>query len=496
MNNEKLYKYLTLKCKEKGLQIEHIPQMIEVSRSSLYRYMKGTIRMSSKVQSKFIKILQLDETEKREFERLVGLSEFDSTMIDARYVLDDFVFGKHTNQNKIDTVKFAYYERDVFLRTSDQIYELIESLSAQSESSCKIRIVNCLEDRIFKSVSFFIKSLFTQLKTENIAVEHLLMFSEKDYLHNTNVLINIIPLLRYKRYSVYCSNVSSSIDTKTLLDSMIIVELNHKEDKPNYFFISFLKEDLSACLSTSDKNVFAFQLSNYESFKKSYNAALLDSSTIDLFSMELAQRQEHSNCFLLKPNCCYDRIPILVYESLIARNTPEELERMKNGFAGGSGDTTDILDKLLYVLGKRFDSSYVNRHIDTYSMEGLADFAKSGRLTDHFDFMISFDKKERKTILEYMRDRNNDPNDDYTLNITKEPVLDNGYIILVFEDVGVMIEYNKEEYCEGTCTNLFINNKMLADVFSDFVKNHVPNNHALTTEEATTFLNTLIDSLN
>lgn len=492
MRNENLYKYLTSKCKKSGIPIESMPELFGFSRSSLYRYMKGIIRMSPEVQSKFVRILCLDESERLEFARLVGLSEFDSALIASRYALDNFVFNNQLDKNKSDMIKFAYHENDTFLRTSEEIYDLIQSLVAKPGASCKIRVINCLRGNIFESVAAFLEKVFSI--SDGAVVEHLMSFSEKDHLHNTNTLINIIPLLKYKCYSVYHSKASSADECSALFGNAMIIEIHHK-GTPKYFFISFLDEELSACLATSDKNVFAFCISNYEAFKKSYNAALLDASSLDLFGSKIADLQKNTNCYLLKPNCCYDRIPITAFQHMISRASPDELESVQKGLSSVENDGKQGLETMLSVLEQRIASSYSNKHIDVYSLDGLTEFAETGRITDHLNFLPSFDKEERRIILEYIRERYTDPNDSFTLYVTKEKIFENGYIILAYEDVGVLIEYNQEDYRQGICSNLFIKNKMLADVISDYVKNHIPDNHALTTEETVNFIDQLISSL-
>ena len=491
MRNDDLYNYLTSKCKERELPIESMPELLGFSRSSVYRYMKGIVCMSSEVKAKFVRILNFNELERQEFGRLVSLSEFDSAIIASRYALDDFVFCKQVDKKASENIKFAFHENDTFLRTSSEIYELIQSLAIKPGAICKIRVINCLKKDIFDSVSSFLEKLFTI--SENIIAEHLLTFSEKDHLHNTNTLINIIPLLKYKHYSVYYSKTSFSDDC-ALFGNSIIIEVQHKVS-PKYFFISYLDEDLSSCLATSDKNVFAFGLSNYEAFKKSYNAALLDASSMDLFGSKIAELQESTNCYLLKPNCCYDRIPIIAYQHMISRTSPDELENVQKGLSGANSENKQSLETVLSILEKRIASSYTNRHIDVYSADGLTEFAETGRITDHLDFLPSFDQEERRTILEYIRDRYVDRNDLFTLYITKEKIFENGYIILAYEDVGVLIEYNQDDYRQGICSNLFVRNKMLASVISDYVKNHIPNNRALNADESIDFLNKLIKSL-
>jgi len=493
MRNENLYKYLTGICKKRGMPIESLPKLFGFSRSSLYRYMTGIVRMSPEVQSKFVSILRFEDAERQEFERLVGLSEFDSSMIAARYAFDKFVFCKRTEPEEPKIFKFAYHENDTFLRTSDDIYTLIQALSIRPEAACTVRIINCLGKDVFSSVSSFIEKLLTA--SETVTVEHLLAFSEKEHLQNIATLINIIPLLKYENYSVYHSEKFTFYDKNEFFGNTLIIDIIQENSPYKYFFISFIDDDLSTCLTTSDNNVFAFWLSNYEYFKKSYSASLLDASRIDIITNNILDFQQNSNHYLIKPNCCYDDIPMSVYQSMLTRGSPQDIADVQNGYSCVASGNIMNMETIFSTLEKRIAATYTNCRINVHSMDGLVDLVKTGRLSDHLTFMPAFNKQELRVILEYIRDRNSDPNDSYTLCITKDTILANGHIILVFENIGVLIEYSQDDYRQGICSNLFIRNSMLTAILSDYVRNHVPNNHALNLEEATAFLDTLIASL-
>jgi len=449
--------------------------------------------MSVEVQAEFIRILKFDEGERQEFRQLVGLSEFDSTMLDARQVLDRFVFDKQSGRGESELIKFAYYESDVFLRNSDEICEQICALSANQDAEYNIRITGCMAQGMIDWVSSFLEKLFSS--SDNVSAEHLLTFSEKNHLHNANTLINIIPLLKYQRYLVLHSKETVTSDVNSLFKNTLLIEIRLKTAVSRYFCISMLDDDLSTCLSTSDKNVFAFFNKNYEALKASYHAALLDASSFDIFGSRLAELTLNANCYILKPNCCYDLIPISVYRGLMSRLAPQELEGLQKGIRESSDTLERALDDVLAVLEKRIAASYENYHIDVNSLDGLSQFAKTGRTTDHFDFLPSFNKEERRTVLEYIKKRSIDTNDKYQLFLTRQALLENGYIIVTIEGIGIIIEYDQDDYRQGICSNLFIRNKMLADVFSDYIKNHIPENHVLNTDETTAFLDSLIASL-
>lgn len=57
---------------------------------------------------------------------------------------------------------------------------------------------------------------------------------------------------------------------------------------------------------------------------------------------------------------------------------------------------------------------------------------------------------------EYIRDRNKNEDDSYTLYITENEILKNGYIVLGYKNDGVFIEFNQEDCKISPTKNLYI----------------------------------------
>ena len=489
MRSEELYKYLTGICKKKNMPIEGLPRLFGFSRSSLYRYMTGISRMSPEVRAKFIHVLRLDDTERRKFDQLVGLSAFDSAMIAARHAFDQFVFGQGEGLAKPKIFDFAYHAGDTLLRTSEDIYALIEALVRRPQASCVIRVINCLGKDAAGSVLSFIERLLAA--TERASIEHLVAFPEKAYEQNINTLIALLPLLKYQCYSVYYSPKLKAID---FYEDKLIIDVNFSGEPPQYFFLSFHNQGLSHCLATLDKSVFDFWSSNYQYFKESHGILSLDCTNFDIYSNRLLELQQNGDHYLLKPDFCYDDIPISVYHSMVARTSAQELAAIENTFRLAS-DEDGGLQVLLASVEQRRAATYTHRRINLHSMDGLRQLAMTGRLSDHFTFIPPFNTEELRTIFTQARDRDNDSDDNYTLLITRKKILVDGHIFFVFENNGMVVEYDQDKYQQGLASSLFIKNQTLAVILSDYVRNHIPDNYALSREETTAFLNSLIASL-
>jgi len=483
--------------------VESLPGPLGVSRSTLYRNMKGTVQMSAEVQARFADVLKLDANGRAEFDRLSQLVAFDPTLVEARFVLDRFIFASGAaDEPNPEPIRFAVYEDDIYLRTSDRVYERIRTLAASPDATTKIHIANCAGDKQFCSVASFIDDVLRQ--TDSVTVEHLLSMPQSDYNVLVATITRLVPLLRNNRYTVHYAPLPpteprradatfAASPAQPGFGNSLSVEVDRPGDK-TFFLLSFLDDDLSTCLVTHDENVIEFFHTNYEAVKRSYSKALVDFSNVDPFTDTLADLEEGKNTVLIKPDFCFDRIPIPVYESMLARMPANDVARMQKQLASNGGDPTTIVQMVLGSLERRARGSLVNRHTDVYSMAGLTRFAETGRISDHLDVMPPFTPDERRAVLTHARSRLADPHDPYTLYITRDDFLTNGCIIISIDNVGVLFEYNVNDYRRGVLSNLFIANHALAEIFSDYANVHVPQTHALSREDADAFLAALIEA--
>jgi len=499
-----LYGFLTAKLKERGIPVESLPQLLGVSRSTLYRNMKGIVQMSAEVRIRFGDLLELDASDRQKYDRLSGLVAFDSSLVEARQVLDQFIFpGRPQPVAKSDPIRFVLYENDTYLRTSDQIYDRIRAMAETDGASAEVRILNCTDDPLFSSISGFLQDLLTS--NETVTVEHLVTLSQCDYTALIATVTRLLPLLKFNRYATRYAQVAATssrapgvsdiLMTKPcVFSNAMSVEIRIGR-RSTFFLLSFFEGDLSTCLVTTDRNVIDFLYSNYNADKESYSAALIDSTNISFFSDTVADLQENTGVSLFKPNFCFDRIPVSVFESMLAKAAPDELARIQKAIASPEGDPAASLETVINTLERRERASHLNHHIDVCSMAGLSELAETGRISDHLDVLPSFDPSERRAIFSYVQARLNDPLDPYTLYVTRDDFFQNGYIIMAMEDLGVLITNNTENCRRGLCDNLFIANAALAEVFTDYATNHISQAHALSLEETNAFLTGLIESI-
>ena len=492
-----LYKFLTSKCKERGIKIEELPRRFnnQYSRSTIYRYMKGILHMTPEVQALFVKLLNLNHMEQAQFTKLISLSVYDESMIAARKVLDHFLFSPKEEYNTLPDIELVFYNNDRYIRTIDEIISIIQDLTRHDSFSCDIKIIGCIQSNILEYFSDFIKHIF--LVSPSSTAEHLVVFSEKDYLQNIMLLMNILPLLTSEHYHVFYHELTSPGSIKTLFDNTLILSCKYQENNvwaENHYIISFLEHGMPECISFDDQYMYNFFMKNYMNYKQSFKNALTKSKNLTLIDNELLRLEEKHDVYMIKQNNCYNKIPASVYRSMLSRLTSDE----KMLFASFVSQESikdeslahDGIEDILEILDKRVKCSFKNKQIDVYSKEGLISLAKTGRISDQLDALPSFSKEETKTILAYIRDRNSDPKDNYTLFLVDElKVLDS---IVVFKDYGIIIEYDHPYLLQGIFKNLTICNQNLIDIFIDYIENHLPINHALSKEKATAFINEVI----
>ena len=500
---DSLYSFLTRKLRELAIPVESLPLLLGVSRSTLYRNMKGTVQMSAEVQGKFADILKLNDIDRQEYDSLSSLVAFDPTLVEARSVIDRFVFSNGTVKAPVEPIRFALYEHDTFLRSSSQIFEQIIKAATADGVTATVRIVNCATQELFSVVADFVESLLTQ--TSNATVEHLLTLPLSDYAVMAGIYTQLVPLVHHNDYTVHYASMPTGDGRRPItpggaqqiaplcLDESMSIAIKHNGTTTLYL-LAFLPGDLSSCLVTRDPSVIEFLHSNYAAIKRHYSAALVDNSNLDPFQDTLANLEEHANKYLIKANFCYDRIPTSVFDSMLSRMAPDDLALLQSSLAGPGGDPDTIVPMIVGTLERRARASFANRHTDVYSIAGLEEFARTGRTSDHLEVMPAFSPEERRTILTNIQERVNDPQDSYTLYVTRDNVLPDGSIIVALEGKGVYIQYNADDYRRGVLNNLYLNNPALATVFADYVTNVIPQIHALSPEETNNLLTSLIES--
>ena len=492
-----LYKFLTVKCKERGVKIEELPERFDFqySRTTIYRYMKGILHITKTVQALFVKLLYLNDEEQTQFARLISLSSFDESMLAARRKIDKFLFEPKGAPKELPEIECAFYDRDKYFRTIDEIFDMVFCLAERNGFYCDVKIIGCMQGGTVPYVYDFAQKLLSLSKSS--CIEHLVALSDTDFLQNTVFLLDVMPLLFQGAYKVYYREPAAEDGAKTMFGDSMFITCQYEENdalRKTCFAISFLGQAMPECIAFDDKHMRGFWMKNYAHMRMSYPNALTYVTDLPMMGDDLQKLESECDEYLIKPNPCYHKIPMNVYRRMISRLSTDEVRRIASEISSQVRDNAEaryVLDTMLLSLEKRISSSYANKHIDVYSKDGLAEFAKTGRISDHLKGLPPFDKEEIREILICIRDRNLDPDDPYTLCLVDN--LQHRYYFVIIKGYGLFIECDQHLTSNGVFESLCVRNRNLLEVFCDYIENHLPVNHALSVKETTAFIDDLIE---
>jgi len=476
------------------MKLEDLQKKLKTSRTTLYRYMKGINQITPDIAECFAEALNMSTQQSLEFRKLISLSAIDRSLIESRDVLDDFLFEKKTEPKPVFEVDMVLYDNDRYLRTLKEIFDYIYSFSDKEQFVGTVKIYNCMSENIFSNITLFLQKVFSE--GASIEAEQFIGLSERDYLQNAYSFINTFPLMKYDKYKFYYKELET---TEGPLPDSILVSLNYTEEGnqiSKYFVMSFFENGLSDCIAFHDKYMYMYLSRIFEGLKISFTNIMRKYNNIDFDNDIFTEMKNHNNRCLLKPNPCYDKIPLHIYEKLMGRMNKEELLDLFSSMQGHRVPEEAIpaaLNQTFAYLKDRIDSVSVSRQIDVYSKEGITEFFETGRLTDHLELLPSFNREEIKEVLENLYDRSNDTGSNYTMYIAEDGFGHDDFVFSVFKDYGIIFEYVFPNHTEGLWKMILIENKRLASIFYDYFENHIPVNNAMTKTKANEFLKSLIN---
>lgn len=496
MKDNKLYSYICEKCEKRSIPIEELHKKCKFSRSSNYRYMCGLIPKSKlySVEEKFSEVLKLNALEKKKLHELIYLQSLTDIDINNMELIDSYVFDKQVIPKEKD-LDFMYYNKnDIFSRAKSDILNIIFEESDDENCSMDIKIINSLDDDSLEFITKLIDIIKNLKNLSKVHIEHLISFPEDSYENSLNILFKIIPLFKFDKYDAYYTKKKAN---NFLLNNPIIISKTYSNsNKKQYFLITFLENDYPQCFSYDDEIHYKFLMRCYESCKHNYKSSIITARDIDALSETLISMEMNNNYYLIKKNNCFNQIPIDTYKKTVSRYNNKELCNLLKIIFNVDIQEFEIkmsLDNLWTLLKKRIDLSYKNKHTNVFSKQGLIELCKTGRTSDLFKEMLPFTKDEVKEILEYIRDRNLNPNDSYKLYITNDAILKDGSDIVISEDYAILITFVPSNDFKNVCQNILIKNSSLAKMFVNYIESYIPAK-CLSDKETTFFINNLIST--
>ena len=485
MSNFKLHDFVGRQTKLKKIKSMDLATMCGLSRTTLYRHTKGILPISPKVEAAMAKALRMNDAEREEFRRLISITVQDGSLISARFVLDRLFFGSapyYANEDSYNDVMFAFHQNDSYLRKLGDITGMLLEHSSKEGFACDIKLVGCISKDLQGIMQTVLGYLLSH--SEAVNVEHLLVFPKSDYLKCAETMLAIMPLIGYLNYNMLY-DTDSATNSESVLRNFLLVKISYRKDgKENnlFYVISLVSEGLSQIAAFENEDIYRFFLENYQLFRKRCKDVWIKAKNISLLNDYLLALESTKPQCIIKASHAYNKIPIEAYKSIASRS-PQSLEKipmLKDRMTPES---------LFATLEARYNTAYKEGNWDVYTANGLRDFAEKGMLADHIDWMPAFDKNERKIILKSIRERLVKKPKGFNLLVTEKDIINT---FSATADTGLLLKFDKNG---DLCQNIFVENKMVADLVFDYVKNHLSAYHAMPEEDAIALFDELIAGL-
>lgn len=493
---ENLDSYLKKKLKSKNMKIDTFIKKTKMSKSTIYRVMKGLQKPSDDLIEKIAEVLNLSQIEKRELIYYSNVSTSDEGLTSARNAVLKLLYDTSIDVHTED-LELIYYDKEKYVRYFNDILHTILKICTKNNFKIDFRIINCNTDFITSSLINFIPKLGK--KTDNYCIQHLVSLALDSPKDSINILSEVLPLLQLDNYSLYY-NDSSSTGNIGIFNNLLIISYKYEDDNgeiiSTHNYISFPEDGLPACYVSRNENyLYEFFDRNYNSLIQEYKLAVNNRKEYEFLGYELAKLENEYEVFLFKPDPCYNRIPIEVYKDIIEKTSKDELKVFLNNLSTNNfndNGTLDFMPELISYLENRIKSSFKNIQVDIFTKKGLEEFAKSGRLSDHLIGLPSFTKEEVKIILEFIKSRHVDKKDPYRFYIVENEYNNNEFILTVFKNYGLFIEYCNPNSHANNYPHCFIEHKELSDIFAEFADNYVPTMITMDTKKSIEFIDSLI----
>lgn len=495
--SESLGGFLKSKLKDRSMRVDEFLVRSNISRSSFYRILNGTQYPSREAVNSIISTLNFTGKEIIELDYYMGLMNVDENTLSAAAEITDMLFGSESGEEKFSS-DVIYYDGDRYLRDFSDMADLVDKASEKKGFECSIKLVNCCRHDIIKGLRGAVLRL--EKKGYHCEIEHLIGFSESNLKESVNALHEILPLLVFKNYSVRCGETTAAA-SEGIMKNFGIVDFSWERDdgrrEKKMLCANFLDEGASVCAAINDPGIADFFKRSYDNLRKFYINGLIVKKQLQTFSAHVIDMEARHDLVLFKPDPCDSRVPFEAFEHLRDRVTTEEKAKFVRTFVGveprNEEEIEYFMEQTFVFLRERERSSAVHVQIDVCTMDGMRQFAESGNLSDHVDFIPPFDKTERRMVLESMIKRSSDPEDKYKLYLLSCNYADPDMLMVAYKDSGVLIENINPIHTTSEMPHCFVENAGLANAFISYAEREIPNKYAVSQVEAVEFLQSLID---
>lgn len=500
---EDLYKFLKRKLKENNMKIGTFIEQTNMSKSTIYRVMKGYQKPSYELLDMMYKILNLSEEEKRKLNYYISAVDMDEGSIKASLNVKKLLFDKRIK--KAEDMDFIYYkDNEKYLKNLHEIISNIDNTINNKDAIVNVHIVNSSDINIMNNVYKYSEKIHKRVK--NVNIEHLISFSKYDAENSVDTVYNFLPLLEFPFYNLlYTESLSNS--KNELFGNYMMITASYTEDDDDkfiYYIFSFMMDSINTCYSGSSKDcIYDLFTRNFNYIKENFKPSIRSNTQLQDFEFlmmdidSLESDDSSSEIFLFKKTPCYKRIPGSVYtrladEVIKSGNISKFVKLVNKVDFVGEQEACTMLKSIANGMGERYERAKNTYTVDILSKNGLLEFVDTGYLSDHFDGMPKFSPEDIVVILKDMKRRHIDPNEKYNLYIIGDTEESN-FILTIFKDKGFLIENVNESGPSSNLSYCMIENNSMCNILYEFAKEYVPSRLAMIDNDAIEFLDHLIE---
>ena len=486
-----IHEYLKGKLKEKGMKLDHIVEKASFSRSTVYRVINGYQKPSDEFLIEIVDLLNLNIFEQRELQYYSTLTNADGEKASTREEISNFIYLPE--QAKREPLEMIFMDNEKFILTLE---EVLSRLLLLPSFQCEIHLVNCCKNEIIEPFAAFI----TKLNQSGIdyEAEHFIEFSATHDKDTIVTLARVLPVLCFEKYNVYYRTMGS-VEREGLFYDVVFLDYQYTEDgktKSKYMVMSFASNGFSTCIVSERPMTGDFIRRNMDSVRNQYTLLTNTAARTKTLNESFFELEKTCDKYLFKPNLCYDRIPIIAYMHMLGRTDETQVQAFATAYTQEEvkkENAMEVMAQQAQLMMERQQASYSHKHIDIMTKSGLAEFAATGRITDHIDGFPEFDGEEIAMSFEEIIRRDKDENDPYCFYIIDDSCYQVDFMIAVFAQYGLYIEHHHMKPEGEHAPYCFLKHEKLSGIFVDFAENYIPTMLAMAKKESYEFLYQLLE---
>lgn len=468
--------------KSKNISVTRLAELTGMkSRNSIQRILKdeSSINVIEAFKAKFMELdtLRLSTSELEQLEESIEVTKIGKNTLCARNILLQVFDNRKHSLN---------FESPILLDPREQKYISLKEFFDTYKAFSKITML------IFDSISAqFTNELFNLIRTSSQTLIYIsqIIYFENNRSHNAATFASIFRLFNYENYDVY--NISNELTFNkypNVLSNSIVID---KETLEGNHYTDLIKMDIdntfSYIMDVPGNSLYSFYLYHFDKLKnycqnvrKTYEKKNPIDTIIEVCDQCL-YLEKNTVEYFVKNNFNFSMIPSNI-----------SLKMLIDADYFGLDENDPKIQKLIQINTERFYNYFHTDKMKTSIMtkRGLMDFVKNKVLTDHCFYFRPYTKEEVKAILKYILNQVED-NDFFKLLLLKNDY-SIGNIEFVYYENELLWIYDSFSGYDEDYYEALIDATPILDVYDDFIKNELIQNHTLPESETVDFFRYLI----